>query len=128
MLLKDQHIQVREAAALALREMGKGAVRAIPDLCAALRDPAPTVRMTAAAALGRIGEPTNSVVQAMAAALEVPQEDVQVLRNICYALGNLGPGARGAIPALQHIQHLRVRYIAEEAIARIEGRPVPTWH
>jgi hypothetical protein len=84
--------------------------------------------MTAASALGKMGEAANSAVPALAAALEVPQEEIQVLRNICYALGDIGPGARSALPALGNIQHLRAKYIAEEAIARIEGKPVPTWH
>jgi len=133
-LLKDESTQVRESAALALREMGKGAVVAILDLCAALKDSAPTVRMTAATALGRMGEAAKSAVPALTAALEVPDEaqlsneEVQVIRNIAYALGDIGPDARTAVPALKKIHHLRVKYIAEEAIAKIEGRPVPTWH
>ena len=127
-LLEDENLQVRESAALALREMGKGAAPGIPKLCAALKDPAPTVRMTAATALGRTGNPARSAVPALAAALQVPNEEVQVLRNIAYALGEIGPDARGALPALKQIQHLRVKYIAEEAIAKIEGRPFLTWH
>ncbi len=127
-LLEDENLQVRESAALALREMGKGAAPGIPELCAALKDPAPTVRMTAATALGRTGDPARSAVPALAAALQVPNEEVQVLRNIAYALGDIGPDARGALPALKQIQHLRVKYIAEEAIAKIEGRPYLTWH
>ncbi len=127
-LLEDENLQVRESAALALREMGKGAAPGIPELCAALKDPAPTVRMTAATALGRTGDPARSAVPALAAALQVPNEEVQVLRNIAYALGDIGPDARGALPALKQIQHLRVKYIAEEAIAKIEGRPHLTWH
>jgi len=99
-----------------------------------LKDPAGTVKMTAALALGRVGDAATSAVPALAAALEVPDEtqltneDVQVLRNIAYALGDIGPGARSAIPALSKVQHLRIKYIAEEAIAKIEGHPVPTWH
>ena len=133
-LLKDEDTPVRESAALALREMGKGAAVAIPDLCVALKDPAGTVRMTAALALGRMGEAANSAVPALVAALEVPDqlqlssEGVQVIRNIAYALGDIGPEARSAVPALRQIQHLRVRYMAEEAIARIEGRAASTWH
>ena len=84
--------------------------------------------MTAATALGRTGNPARSAVPALAAALQVPNEEVQVLRNIAYALGDIGPDARGALPALKQIQHLRVKYIAEEAIAKIEGRPYLTWH
>jgi len=127
-LLEDGNTPVRESAALALREMGKGAGVAIAELGAALKDPAPTVRMTAATALGQIGEAAASAVPALAAGLQVPNEEVQVLRNIAYALGGIGPGARSAIPALKQVQHLRVRYIAEEAIAKIEGKPVATWH
>jgi hypothetical protein len=127
-LLEDRNTPVRESAALALREMGKGAVVAITELGAALKDPAPTVRMTAATALGQMGEAAASAVPALAAGLQVPNEEVQVLRNIAYALGGIGPGARSAVPALKQVQHLRVRYIAEEAIAKIEGKPVATWH
>jgi hypothetical protein len=127
-LLQDANTPVRESAALALRQMGKGAVGAVAELIAALKDPAPTVRMTAATALGQIGEAAPSGVPALAAALLAPDEEVQVLRNIAYALGNIGPNARSAIPALQQVQHLRIKYIAEEAIARIEGKHIPTWH
>ncbi|MGO8786286.1 MAG: DUF2961 domain-containing protein [Terriglobia bacterium] len=133
-LLTDENLPVREAAALALPEMGPRAAVAIPNLCAALEDPAGTVRMTAALALGRMGGAANSAVPALVAAFEVPDENqlsnegVQVLRNIAYALGDIGPGARSAIPALSRAQHIRIKYIADEAIAKIEGHPVPTWH
>ena len=104
--LTNDNLGVREAATLALREMGKGAAGTIPDLCSALKDRAGTVRMTAALALGRMGDPATSAVPALAAAFEVPGENelnnegVQVLRNIAYAQGDIGPGARSAIPAL----------------------------
>ena len=55
-------------------------------------------------------------------------EDVQVVRNICYGLGDIGPDARAAIPALRSVNHLRAKYTAEEAIAKIEGKPVAHWH
>jgi hypothetical protein len=29
---------------------------------------------------------------------------------------------------MRQVEHLRARYIALEAIAKIEGRPSPTWH
>jgi hypothetical protein len=127
-LLSDENTQVRECAALAVGAMGKGAAAAVPDLAAALKDHAPTVRMTAALALGAMGKDAKSAVPALTAALQVPGEEVQVLRNACYALGDLGPDAASAIPALKQVQHLRVIYIAQEAIAKIEGKPSPTWH
>jgi HEAT repeat protein len=61
-------------------------------------------------------------------ALELSNAEVQVMRNVVNALGEIGPDAREAIPALKTVQHLRVKYIAEEAIAKIEGHPMPTWH
>ena len=133
-LLKDADPLVRGYAALALRGIGKGASAAIPDLCAVLQDPAPSVRMAAASALGSMGEAAASAVPALVAALEatnvpdMPNDSVQVVRNICYALGDIGPAAQSAIAAMQKVQHLRGKYIAQEAIAKIEGRPLPTWH
>jgi hypothetical protein len=133
-LLKDENLQVRESATLALREVGRGATRSVPALCAALKDPAGTVRMSAALALGRMGAAATSAVPALTAAFDVPDEnalnneDVQVLRNIAYALADIGPGASSAIPVLSRASHIRIKYIADEAIAKIEGHPVPTWH
>ena len=133
-LLKDPDPQVRGYAALALREMGRRAAPAIPALCAALQDPAPSVRMTAASALGSMGTTADSAVPDLIAELEasngseISGDDVQVMRNICYALADIGPGARSAIPALEKVQHLRVKYIAQEAVNKIEGHPSPTWH
>jgi HEAT repeat protein len=133
-LLKDEQLQVREFATVTLREMGKGAVVAVPDLIAALNDPAGTVRMSAALALGEMGTAASSAVPALTGLLEIPDqsqltnEGVQVVRSATYALAQIGPDARSAIPALQKIYHLRIKYIAEEAIAKIEGRPTPTWH
>jgi hypothetical protein len=133
-LLKDADPQVRGFAALALRNMGKGAAATIPELSAALQDPVPSVRMTAASALGSMGQAASSAVPALVAELEgsngpeISGDDVQVIRNICYALGDIGPNARSAIPTLQKVQHLRIRYIAQEAINKIEGHPSPTWH
>jgi HEAT repeat protein len=133
-LLQDPDPQVRGFAALALREMGRGAAVTIPELSAALQDPAPSVRMTAASALGSMGAAASPAVPALVAeleasnGLEISNDDVQVIRNLCYALGDIGPSARSAIPAIQKVQHLRIRYIAQEAIAKIEGNPSPTWH
>lgn len=133
-LLKDDELRVREAAALALRGMGSGSAAGVPELAAALRDPAPTVGMAAALALGQKRGMAKSAVPELVAELlafdqqHVSNEGVQAMRNIVRALGEIGPAAQDAIPALRQVQHLRVKYLAEEAIAKINGNPVPTWH
>lgn len=133
-LLSDEHLHVREAAALALREMGEGASVAVPELVLALEDSAPTVKMTAALALGEMGEAASSAVPKLIAGLEaydqatLTNDQVQIIRNIANALGQIGPSAKDAVPALKMMRHLRVNYIAREAVASIEGQPSPTWH
>jgi len=133
-LLGDENVRVRDSATLALRAMGKGGAVAVPGLIGALKDPAPTVRMSAALALGSMGVAAEPAVPAMQEAIlavngpDMSAENIQDVRYICRALGDIGPGARGAIPALKQIQHLRIKYIAEAAIAKIQGSPTPTWH
>jgi HEAT repeat protein len=133
-LLSDNELQVREAAALALRDIGPGSVAALPQLTAALKDPAPTVGMAAALAIGQMRDAAKPAVPQLIAEIQATDQKqlsnagVQVLRNIARALGEIGPAAKDAVPALKTVQHLRVKYLAEEAIAKIEGNPTPTWH
>ena len=55
-------------------------------------------------------------------------EQVYVLRSIAAALGNIGPDATGALPALdQALKMHRVTYTAQEAILKIKKEPVPAW-
>ena len=120
----------QQVYALALRGMGRGAAPAIPELITALKDPAATVRMSAALTLGAVGPAANSAVPALTSLVDIPDlskltnDGVQVIRNATYALGDIGPDARPAIPALMRITHVRIQYIAQEAVAKIEGKPV----
>jgi hypothetical protein len=133
-LLSDKEQRVREAAALALRDLGDQGAAAIPQLSVSLRDPDPTVSMTAALALGQMKGAAKSAVPALIAALQAPDGEepsnaqIQVMRNAVRALGEIGPAASSAIPALKKVQHLRVKYLAEESVAKIQGNPIPTWH
>jgi HEAT repeat protein len=84
--------------------------------------------MTAALALGQMGDSAKEAVPALIEVLPT-DEVVQVLRNTSTALGQIGPAAQGALPALQEVRKkIRVQYSADEAILKIEGRPVPVWH
>ena len=107
---------------------------AVPDLITALKDQAATVRISAALTLGAMGPAASSAVPALTSLVDIPDQSkltndgVQVVRNAAYALGDIGPDARPAVPALQKITHVRIQYIAREAVAKIEGKPVASWH
>jgi len=83
---------------------------------------------------GALGPPASPALPALQEALltltdpEIPGDDVQVAGNICYALGEIGPAAEQAIPALKKFRHHRMTYIADEAIDKIEGHPTPKRH
>jgi HEAT repeat protein len=131
-LLKDDQVSVREFAALALRDVGSDAKSAVPEVAAALKDPAITVGMAAALALAEMRTNARPAVDALVARLQtldqnqLTNDEVQLSRNIVRALGEIG--SPDAVPALKKVQHLRVSYLAVEAIAKIEGKPIPTWH
>jgi hypothetical protein len=127
-LMADANPRVRCQAALALVPAGPKALPALPVLIKALGDPLNYVRGPAANAIGAIGPAAKSAVRALAEGLAAKGETVFVLRAEASALGDIGPDAREAIPALrQTLKLLRVAWAAEEAILKIEGKPVPTW-
>jgi hypothetical protein len=126
--LSDSSPRVRSLAAVALEAMGSAAVPALPELVLALNDPVDYVRVPAADALGAMGPAARAAVSPLAERLRVKDEQVMVLRSVAAALGNIGPDAKDALPALrQTLQQLRVSYTVEAAILKIEGKPVPTW-
>lgn len=126
--LTDPNPQVRSISAVALREMGGRALSALPALAKALSDPEPYVRAPAADAIAAIGAPAKAAVQALIDRLTVPDEQAYVLRSVTKALGRIGPDAASALPFLEKVRKMhRVAYVAEEAILRINGQPVPEW-
>jgi hypothetical protein len=61
--------------------------------------------------------------------LAAQHESNFVFDSVIYALGDIGPDAAAAIPALKEMaRRPRLAYPAEEAILEIEGKPVPTYH
>ncbi len=126
--LSDSSPRVRSLAAVALEAMGSTAAPALPELVRALHDPVDYVRVPAADALGAMGPAARAAVSPLVERLRVKDEQVMVLRSVATALGNIGPDAKDALPALREtLQQLRVSYAAEAAILKIEGKPVPTW-
>ena len=127
--LSDSSPHVRDLAAIALRGMGSKAVAAVPELIRALSDPVNFVRAPAAEALGAIGPAAQAAVPALAERLLVKEEEGFVLTSVAYALGDIGPAAKSALPALRQVlEKRRVGAASQEAILKIEGKPVPMYH
>jgi len=126
--LSDSSPQVRSLAAIATEAMGPTAAPALSSLVQTLNDPVDYVRVATADALGALGPDGRLAVHALAERLLHADEEIMVLRSVAAALGNIGPDAKDALPALgQARKQLRVSYTAEAAIAKIEGRSVPSW-
>ena len=126
--LSDPDPEVRDLASVALGSIGPKAASAVPDLVHALSDPVDYVRAPAADALGAMGAKAGAAVAPLAAKL-LTNDQGFVLASIAYALGDIGPAAKDAIPTLnQVLAKRRVGSAAEEAILKIEGKPVPEYH
>jgi hypothetical protein len=126
--LSDSNPRVRDLAAIALGSMGAKAARAIPELVKALNDSVDYVRAPAADALGAIGPGAQAAVKPLAEKLLTDDQGF-VLGSVAYALGDIGPNAKDALPALEQVLKMRrVGSAAEEAILKIEGKPVPSYH
>src|SRR5499426_1075684 len=113
--LKDPDGAVRRAAASSLGAIGPEAVDAIPALSATTVAPDPSVRNATIEALGRIGSP--EAVPVLVQALKDPQTGSLAVR----ARGNMGPTARGAIPALREFQSQNGPSHSGEVEAAIKG-------
>jgi hypothetical protein len=126
--LSDSDPVVRHLAAIALKEMGPSAAPAVPELIRALDDPSEYVRARAADALGSMGPAARAAVRPLADKLLAKGERGMVLTSVALALGSMGPEAKDALPALEQALKMRRGGVSvQEAILRIEGKPVPTW-
>jgi len=128
--LSDSDLRVRSLSAVALRSIGPSAVKAIPELMKALDDSSPSVRAVAADALGKLGAASGPVVDTLSRHLVANNESVVfVMRSLATALGNIGPAAASALPALEQAAKMhRVSWAAQEAILKIKGEPIPVWY
>ena len=98
----------------AFPEIGKAA---IPELCAALRDPVGKVRAGAAYSLGRIGNRAAPVVPGLVKALQDREPFVAVAA--ATALKEFGRSAKAAVPALRAIVKRRDKALELSAVAAL---------
>lgn len=89
------HVSIRCAAALGLKELGTNAAPAVPELIRALQGPDRQVMWYAATALGETG---GAAVLDLIRLLDNP--DANVRHAAAYALGQIGPAALAATPTL----------------------------
>jgi HEAT repeat protein len=138
-----------EAAAVALGNMGQIASAAGPDLEAvldvqALRSNGDYYRQIAAAdALGKVSGPTDKSIGVLLAALRfygfpqmagprsyIARNAARIRQRAAVMLGDLGPPAKPAIPALAEVaradEFFTVRSAAAKAIWRIDPRDAAT--
>lgn len=98
-LLHDPDAGVRKSAAEALGKCRTAARAAATELARSLKDDKDAVvRKTAAEALPKVGGNAAAAAAALASALK--DEDEEVASNAVFALWELGPDAKSAVPAL----------------------------
>lgn len=110
--LNDPAGRVRAAASEALGKIGGVARPAAPALGERLKDPEVAVRVAAAKALWQLEHRAEAVVPVLAEALEDPT----VRWQASFVLGEIGPDAAGAVPAL-------VRVLQRERVPRALRSP-----
>ncbi len=114
---------VRWAAVRALGVVGAESDHALPALTAALEDQEWQVRGVAALAVGQFGdEVTGETVTALINGLGDDYAPVRMA--VASALGEIGIGARQAVPGLRNLQideDPQVRAAAEEAVSKISA-------
>ena len=111
----------RGLAAIGLRDSGKAALAALPDLVTALHDSDVAVRMMAANAIAAIGPEAGSTVPTLIEVGSKKGEQVHVLRSLCGAFEQIGkPAATPALPLLRELAKIpRVQATAEAAIRKL---------
>jgi HEAT repeat protein len=127
--LRHPRFQVRQRAAGALSNIG--GPEAVPLLVFASRDPNVMVRWSAVAGLESMGAAAAPALPALIGLLETLDADEEWMDTYplnlatIEALGEIGPAAARAIPALEKVAQ-EERYLREAALAALKKiRPAP---
>ena len=117
-MLLDSDPKQRLAAVVALRDAG---ISALPVFVWAFNDEDPNVRMAAVKSIGPFGAASQPAVPSLADLLLVDPIPA-VKTQIVHTLGQIGPYATDAVPALRRLQReadLTLRVNATQALDRI---------
>ncbi len=116
-LRRDGSTAVRVASVAALGAMGAAARPAVPELFAALGDASEAVRHAVAQALSRLPLGPEDVERLLGA---LESRDDYVSAFAAWTLGNMGDGAREAVPALARaLTREETNAVVSGALARI---------
>ena len=112
----------RELAPMLLGEFGTKATDALPSLKEVLNSHERALHTPAAEAIWKISKDTNVVLSALITRLQSSSSEVSRMLAL-NALGNMGPAARPAVPAIHAMMasDLRVRRYGYVALQKIEG-------
>ena len=123
-LLRDDHLEIREAAAVALGNIGRAASPAVPDLARALRDCCHDVRAQAAEALGRIGPAASGAAPALIEAMNDPISWVRLKSaEALVAVGSRSDAVAAAFTRALTDSREEVRATAATGLSRSEVPP-----
>ena len=98
--LKDKNGAVRSEVISALGAIGPPASAAVPRIRTLLQDPSSSIRRTAASALWWIESDSQVAVPILIEGLEDTRADLLDRQTCVYVLGEMGPKAEAAVPAL----------------------------
>jgi len=122
--LDDSVPAVRSAAVVALGQIGPAARAAIPDLTAALHLDDDYLRLQVIRALWKVSHESETCVPILMKILGDRNNPNRA--GAAILLGEMGPAAKEATPALTNVLREEFSYTrvkAEEALKQIEGRP-----
>ena len=120
----DPEEEVLQWATGALEALGPPLVSGVDQLAALIDDQSPDVAYWAATLLGRLTAAAAPAVEVLTHAV-AGTADLSVRQRAAWALGEIGPAAAAALPALRQAvtdPDPRLSRLAQQAIDRIAGR------
>jgi HEAT repeat protein len=127
-----QSEEVEEIGSYGFYWLGNSGKSAVPTLVTLLNDNDYRIRSLAAFCLGAIGEPSPDAIAALINGLGKPDQPrppnyFSEKVNLAQALGEIGPPARAAVPALSPLTNSTDDFVAasaELALIRIQQQPL----